>query len=58
MIPVIKWVFILVLAAVTAVTIITIMINQMETQRMPEDEKLMEITSAGHLMAPYNAVSV
>ncbi|KAL4150039.1 hypothetical protein QTP88_003885 [Uroleucon formosanum] len=55
MMPVIKWVFILVLAAVTAVTIITIMINQMETQRMPEDEKLMEITSAGHLMAPYNA---
>jgi len=34
------------------------MINQMETERMPEDEKLNEITSAGHLMAPYNSVSV
>jgi len=30
----------------------------MEMERMPEDEKLMEITSADHLMAPYNSVSV
>jgi len=59
MMLVIKWVFILVLAAVTAVTIITVMINQtMETERMPEDEKLTEITPAGRLMAPYNPVSV
>jgi len=59
MMPVIKWLFILVLAAVTAVTIITIMINQtIETERMPEDEKLTEITSTGHLVAPYNLVSI
>lgn len=58
MMTVIKWVFILVLAAVTAVTIITIMINQtIKTERMPEDEKLTEITSAGHLVSPYNSVS-
>ncbi|XP_060840151.1 glutamyl aminopeptidase-like isoform X1 [Rhopalosiphum padi] len=56
MIPVIKWMFLLVLAAVPIVTIVTIMINQtMELERIPEDEKLTEITSAGYLMAHYNS---
>jgi glutamyl aminopeptidase len=59
MIPVIKWMFLLVLAAVPIVTIVTIMINQtMELERIPEDEKLTDITSAGYLMAHYNSVSV
>ncbi|NP_001192196.1 glutamyl aminopeptidase [Acyrthosiphon pisum] len=46
-----KWVFILVLAAVTAVTIIKIMINRTkELEKIQEDEKLTEITPAGLLM--------
>jgi len=59
MIPVMKWMFLLVLAAVPIVTIVTIMINQtMELERIPEDEKLTDITSAGYLMTHYNSVSV
>jgi len=55
--PGIKWVFVLVLAVVTAVTIITIMVNRTkELERIHEDEQLTEISSAGLLML--NSVSV
>lgn len=45
--PVIKWVFVLVFAVVTA-----------ELDKIPEDEKPTEITSAGSLMGLNNSVSV
>lgn len=53
----IKWVFVLILAAVTTVTIIKIMINRTkELERIQEDEKLTEIPPAGLLVL--NSVSV
>jgi len=55
--PGIKWVFVLILVTVSAVTIIKIKINGTEAlERNQEDEKLTEITSAGLLML--NSVSV
>jgi len=57
MTPVIKWVFVLVLATITAVTLLTVLNNHMkELEWIPEDEKLTEITSASLLML--NSVSV
>jgi len=50
--PVKKWVFVLVLEAVTVITVIPT-----ELIRIPEDEKLTETTSAGFIMAPANSVS-
>lgn len=59
MTPVIKWVVVLALVAVTVITVVTVIINHtMEFKRIPEDEKITEITSAEHLMGRYDSVSV
>ncbi|CAI6368801.1 unnamed protein product [Macrosiphum euphorbiae] len=51
MTPVIKWVFVLIFAAVTAVTLLTVLNNHMkESEWIPEDEILTEITSASLLL--------
>jgi len=57
MTPVIKWVFVLVFAAVTAVTLLTVLNSHMkESEWIPEDEILTEITSASLLL--HSSVSV
>lgn len=53
--PVKKWVFLLILTAITFVTVITIMIK---TKLVPKDKKLSERTSTGFLITSYNSVSV
>lgn len=53
--PVKKWVFLLILTAVTFITVVTIMIKK---KLVLKDEKLPKITSTGYLMTSYNSVSV
>jgi len=56
----IKWTFVLILAAVTLLTFITIiMINHtIRLKRIPEDENLTETVSADKLLATNHSVSV
>ncbi|XP_026815475.1 glutamyl aminopeptidase-like [Rhopalosiphum maidis] len=59
MTPVTKWMFLLILAAISLVTVINVMINHTtELDWIPKDEKFSESTSAGLLMALYNDSSI
>jgi len=50
-----KWMFLLIFAAISLVTVINVMINHTtELDWIPKDQKFSESTSAGLLMALYN----